>query len=339
MMYNRLVYTMLTSNQKNVVLIFNKYLVQFLTTIRNINSTARETVKTILKQASVKAIDNQSDCYITTHSKQGSEDTDALSLHLFPGVCVSDFVVGIEGGEEIARPFALLLAVLSAAHASNDAALASQAIRAISAIQSKSFNAPAQIAAIFDEDVHNRLLKLVNHMSLTPTDTDATTNSHSLVESQDVEDGSNAFMDALAGSSIATIAKEIADDLVDSDLLKDFATDPASIDFASLLDPTSKLGGIAKVVSSKLQDQLGSGKLDQGKLMSEVMTMFGSLGGNGGDNPLLSQVMKMAKQMGGERGGGGGPKMPPSSTPGGDRGASSRARLVDKLAKRQTVSS
>lgn len=328
------IYIMATDSQKNVVLIFNKYLVQLLTTLKNTDARAKDSLKLVLKQVNVKAIDNQSDRYITLHSKQVSGDIDAFSLQVFPGVCISDLIMGIDGGEESARPFALLLAVLSAAHLSDDAVLARQTIRAISAIQSKSSDALAQVASIFDEDVRNRLQNLVDHVVPTVPEVIVLASPQASVDINIEEDGSNAFMDALAGSSIATIAKEIADDLIDSDLLKDFGTDPSSIDFASLLDPTSKLGGIAKVVSSKLQDQLGSGKLDQGKLMSEVMTMFGNLGGNGKDNPLMSQVMNMAKHMGSQQGAGGGPRMPPPQTPGGERGASSRARLVEKLSKR-----
>lgn len=270
----------------NTVLIYNKYIVQLLTDLKNIDSSAKDAVRTVLKTANVRAIDGESDQYIRLNV--GTEDP-----LLLPGVRTSALIVS-PSQSAVARPFLVLLSVLAATHHAKDEVLATQVLRAISAVQSGSADVQVHLSAIFDDDIQSRLQVLVQMTKETPSVEIPVVDTPSVVEGPDE---GNAFMESLAGSSIATIAKEIADELVDSELLKDFGSDPTKIDFASLLDPNSKLGGVAKVVSSKLHDQLGSGKLDQGKLMSEVMSMFNNLNG-GAENPLLTQVMSMAKQMG-----------------------------------------
>lgn len=315
----------------DVVSIYNKYLVQLLSALKAVDAKSKESVRAVLRLAGIKAIDHESTKYILLPT----EDDLGEDIKILPGIRVSMLVEGVAGGVQVARPFMALLCVLACTYRVDDESLAVQTLRAISAIQSGASDASAHIAAVFDEDVQERLVSLQAILS-----------SKSEMDGKQAEPGSdfeskgNAFMEALEGSSIASIAKEIADELVDSDMLKDIGSDPTKIDFASLLDPSSKLGGIAKLVSTKLQDQLGSGKLDQAKLMSEVMSMFGNLSAGGasmgGESaaPLLSQVMSMAQQMGANIGGGGGPRMPPPSSTGGERGVTARARLQEKLARR-----
>lgn len=269
----------------NVVQIYNKYLLQLLTSLKDVSSESRDHVRSVLKAAGVLAIDHESSEYIAL--RDGELLTEASIV--LPGVPLSKLLSGVSKGKDVARTFIALIDVLAATYHASDEVLATQSLRAIIAVQSGSADAEDQVSAIFHDIVHSRLQTLVGVVRSYQSPTPPT------------EEKGNAFMDALAGSSISTIAKEIADELVDSDLLKDFGTDPTKIDFASLLDPTSKLGGVAKIVSSKLHDQLGSGKLDQGKLMTEVMAMFGKLNtgsGNAADNPLLAQVMSLAGQMG-----------------------------------------
>lgn len=272
----------------NVVLIYNKYLIQLLTSLKDVDVPARDHVRSVLKVAGVLAIDHESSEYISINSGAAIAD----DSQVIPGITLGDLVSGVTGGHRVSGIFVALLDVLSATHAAKDAVLATQALRAIGAVQNGLPDARQQISAIFADDVQSRLTALMDVLS-------AATRERSEAGQRGEPDAGNAFMDALAGSSIANIAKEIADDLVDSDLLKDFGTDPSKIDFASLLDPTSKLGGVAKLVSTKLHDQLGSGKLDQGKLMGEVMSMFGKLNTSGSttQNPLMSQVMDMAGHM------------------------------------------
>lgn len=317
---------------QNVVLIYNKYLLQFLNSLKNVDNVAREQVRSVLKTAGVLAIDHESSEYISM--SPGDLQTDDCIL---PGVALSALVAGVTGGSHIANAFIALLDVLSVTFHAKDEVLATQVLRAISAIQSGSLDAKEQLSAIFHEDVHAKLRQLmaVTHNLLNPRDEkgmkdgeQGSGESEKGKESEtqkdgekDVDDAGSEFMDALAGSSIATVAKEIADELVESELLKDFDTDPSKLDFASLLDPNSKLGSVAKLVTSKLHDQLGSGKLDQGKLMTEVMSMFGKLNTGGGaanSNPLLAQVMSMAGQMGGK----------------GNASQKVRSRLQNKLSKR-----
>lgn len=325
--------------RSDVVRIYNNYLVQLLNALKEIDTGSK--VRSLLKAASIRAVDRESAKYITLTNGELLSGENAMIL---PSVKYSSLVACVTGGEHVARPYVALLDLLSATYQVEDDVLATQVLRAISAVQARAPEAQAQVSAIFDDEVQARLRILISVSNEDPALTSAPGPSipsapFSPNSQQEAGQGApeseagSAFMDALAGSSIATIAKEIADELVDSDLLKDFGTDPAQIDFASLLDPSSKLGGIAKLVSSKLHDQLGSGKLDQGKLMTEVMSMFGNLNG-GGDNPLLSQVMQMAKQMGANTGSGGGPKMPAPSMAGGTRATTARNKLQEKLAKR-----
>lgn len=320
----------MAKGRADVVSIYNKYLVQLLSALKAVDAKSKESVRAVLRLAGIKAIDHESTKYILLPTEEDlGED-----IKVLPGIRVSMLVDGVVGGVQVARPFMALLCVLACTYRADDESLAVQTLRAISAIQSGASDASAHIAAVFDEDVQEQLVSLQAILS-----------SKSEMDGNQVEPGSefetkgDAFMEALEGSSIASIAKEIADELVDSELLKDIGSAP-TFDFASLLDPSSKLGGIAKLVSTKLQDQLGSGKLDQAKLMSEVMSMFGNLsagGANmGGESsaPLLSQVMSMAQQMGANFGGGGGPRMPPPASTGGERGITARARLQEKLARR-----
>lgn len=312
----------------SVFLIYNKYLLQLLTALREVNLTAKESVRAVLKAAGVRAIDPESERYITMAAGNlGPGAEDALIL---PGVRLSSLIADVTGGALIAAPYTALLDVLAATYHADDDVLATQALRAISAVQSGSPDAQGHVAAIFDDEVQarlNELIRVIRAQAGVPQGTPAPSG-----EDAGEDERGNAFMDALAGSSIAKIAREIADELVDSEALKDLETDPSKIDFASLLDPTSKLGGIAKHVSTKLQEQLGSGKLEQGKLMQEVMTMFGNLNNTGSaDNPLLSQVMNMARQMGTTMNGGG-PKMPAPAMPG--DAANARVKLQEKFARK-----
>lgn len=284
----------------DVVKIYNKYLLLLLTSLKDVDHAARDNVRLVLKLAGVLAIDHESSKYITVNDGKILTD-DCLIL---PDVRLESLIAGVAGGHKVAQKFLPLLDVLSATYHARDNVLATQSLRAIIAVQSGSSDASDQVSAIFDDEVNARLLAyaaVVLSDAPPPVNLPASTATTETTESTESTSTGNAFMDALAGSSIATVAKEIADDLVDSDLLKDVGTDPSKIDFASLLDPSSKLGGVAKLVSSKLHAQLGSGKLDQGKLMTEVMSMFGKLNTTNAaaaDNPLLSQVMNMAGQMG-----------------------------------------
>lgn len=340
----------------DVVSIYNTYLVQLLSALKEVDTKSRESVRAVLRLAGVKAIDHESTRYINLSSDSESilgtstgtgTDTDTYTdtdtdggeadVTILPGVHVSMLVEGVTGGAKVARPFVALLQVLSATYRAGDDSLATQAVRAISAIQSGAKDAPAHVAAVFDDDVQSRLRSLQTILAQCaplPHGTDGPGSD------TDLDLKGNAFIKAMEGSSIGTIAKEIMEEMADSDLLNDIEADPGNISIAGLLDPTSKLGSIAKLVGAKLQDQLGSGKLDHSKLMGEVMSMFGDLGEGGamaggpggGVNPLLSQVMKMAQQMGANMGAG--PTMPPAAPAGGERGATARARLQDRLARR-----
>lgn len=161
------------------------------------------------------------------------------------------------------------------------------------------------------------------------------------------------FLESIENSKIANLAKEISKEINISSLNIDKPEDIAKLmDFSG---SNNLLGNIVNKVSSKLTEKISAGEINQEDLMSEAMSMMsmlngGGLGGAGGladmlkgmggmgglgdlmNNPMMSEMMKMAKKG----------KTQTKNTGGQRKGTSStRDRLRKKLdeKKKQTDSS
>lgn len=153
---------------------------------------------------------------------------------------------------------------------------------------------------IMDEDLVSLLSKI---KELSSHDTGASAAS-----------ASSGFEEALANSSIGSIAKDIAKEIdIDSLNIKK----PEDMFSA---ENSQFIGDIVTKVTSSLHKKMQNGSLNQEKLMGEAMNLFSSMnGGPSGD--MLSEMMKnMSKSFGG-----------------GNRhsGPAARSRLSKKLADRK----
>jgi hypothetical protein len=127
------------------------------------------------------------------------------------------------------------------------------------------------------------------------------------------------FLESIENSKIANLAKEISKEI---DMSSFNIESPA--DVAKLMDFSGSnnfLGNIVSKVSTKLTEKISSGEIKQEDLLSEAMSMMnmlnsggggaggaggiadllkgmGGLGGLGGmlNNPMMSEMMKMAKK-------------------------------------------
>lgn len=123
------------------------------------------------------------------------------------------------------------------------------------------------------------------------------------VEAAPQETAENPIMGMFKGmenSKICNLAQEISESIDVGDLKID-----SGEDIMKLLDFSGSnniMGDIIKKVSSKMQEKMSSGELNQEDLFGEAMSMMGKLGGGGGggglgglfNNPMMAEVMKMA---------------------------------------------
>lgn len=122
----------------------------------------------------------------------------------------------------------------------------------------------------------------------------------------------NNFEEALTNSSIGDLAKEIASDINIDNINVSRPEDLFNGENSHLI------GDIVGKVTSNLQKKMANGSLNQDKIMSEAMSLLGTMGG--GNNDMLKNMMSMM-------GGGGGAGSHSSSR--------ARDRLAKKFAKRQ----
>jgi hypothetical protein len=151
------------------------------------------------------------------------------------------------------------------------------------------------------------------------------------------------FLESIENSKIANIAKEISKEIDISNLNIEKPEDVAKLmDFSG---SNNFLGNIVSKVSTKLTEKISSGEINQDDLLSEAMSMMGMLNGGGAggaggiadilknmgglgglsgmmNNPMMNEMMKMAKKG----------KVATKNTGGSRRSsASTRDRLRKKL--------
>lgn len=159
--------------------------------------------------------------------------------------------------------------------------------------------------------------------------------------------GAKEFFENIENSKIASLAKDIAKDIDISNLNIEKPEDIAKLmDFSG---SNNFLGNIVSKVSSSLTEKMTTGELKQEDLMSEALSMMNLLNSNGkgggitdllkgmgglGDlmnNPMMSEMMKMAKKgkVGTKNSGG------TKKSKGSGQGLSTRDRLRKKLEEKR----
>jgi len=132
---------------------------------------------------------------------------------------------------------------------------------------------------------------------------DMSGNSKNIPNPNDLQDHLNSLM----GGKIGQLAQEIANDTA-----KDLNIDPENISsvddvFAKLFKNPGKLMGMIKKVSSKLDDKLKSGELNETELMKEASELVDKMKNTPGMKNMENMLNKMG--LGGGLGGGKGGKV------------------------------
>jgi hypothetical protein len=153
---------------------------------------------------------------------------------------------------------------------------------------------------IIDEDIKSLLIQFAQRERLDQTQ-----------QKEKADSGFSGIFDNIENSFIGNLAKEISEDINIDDLnIENPADILKMMDFSS--GNNNVVTDIVKKVTSKLQDKIGSGELDQNKLINEVMGMMGKMGGGGGgggdanplsslmsmmgNNPMMNEMMKNMKK-------------------------------------------
>ena len=105
----------------------------------------------------------------------------------------------------------------------------------------------------------------------------------------------------LFNGKIGSLAKELADEL-SGDLMNDFGNldaDSSTSDiFKNIMKDPSKLMGLMKKVSSKLDDKMKSGNISQEDIMKELSELMGGLKGMGSGGDMKHILKKLMKKLG-----------------------------------------
>jgi len=106
-----------------------------------------------------------------------------------------------------------------------------------------------------------------------------------------VDDAMDDIMGKFGDGKIASLAKEIAQTINVDDLKIESPADVMKmLDFSK--EGNNALGNIVQQVTTAISNKVSSGELKQEDLVKEAMSMMGSLGGMGLNNPLFSSMMK-----------------------------------------------
>ena len=161
---------------------------------------------------------------------------------------------------------------------------------------------------------------------------DISCNSKNIPNPNDLQDHLNSLM----GGKIGQLAQEIANDTA-----KDLNIDPENISsvddvFAKLFKNPGKLMGMIKKVSSKLDDKLKSGELNETELMKEASELVDKMKNTPGMKNMENMLNKMG--LGGGLGGKGGKvnmNLFQSMMKQNIKKSSQRDRMLKKLKQRQ----
>ena len=278
---------------QKIIFVFNKFFTSLIKDVKKL-----EPIKDRVKK-NYKAIDKLSDSYISAFSSEV----------VLQDVTYNEIIEAIaaEEDKEVFRNYVHILSVLQMTYKENDEVLANTVLEVISKIQ-KGENTTDDIDAILNDDIAG-LLKKVKRVG---------------GEAAAVAGGLGGLFES--GSKICDLAKEISNDIDVSNLKLESPEDITKLlDFSG---SNNVMGDIFKKVSSKIHDKIASGELKQDELFGEAMSMMGKMGGASslfGNNPMMSEMMKMAKK---------GHAQPNANA---FKGASSRDRLRKKLEERRAA--
>ena len=304
-------------SKETVARVYNKFLIDMVLQLKAVSPG----LKRALKAAGHKAIDPTSASYIAHAAERLPLDVllsvpvadvmknaGALAFEPLSGVSFAHAVTAGDGTEDapedstktsvVARTYLYILAVLCETYtqASPDGntedALVSNVLEVLARIQTDG-DCDDAIDGILDDNVVALLERTGEAVTLAKSE-------------PSVVDGEGGGMDdilkSLENSKIADLAKEISSEIDLSQLSAPGQNPEDFLNFANLTDSNSVLGNIVSKVGSKIQGKLSSGELRHDELLSEAVSLIkafeagtSSGGGGAGGNPLISEMLNMAK--------------------------------------------
>lgn len=274
--------------KERILYTFNKFYSNLIKDLKELNPDLRHVIK-----KNYKVIDKMSSEYCDFFIREFPVNDDPNS-HILKDITVQQVIDVLKGDHEtnIFWNYFYILSVISLLYKIPDEdekqleTLFKDVLNILNLIQ-KNENANEAINEILDDDIRSLLLK-INIVKEVPKDTKD-------------EAFSNMFGE-MSNSKICNLAKEISKDIDVSNIKVDNPEDLFKMmDFSG---SNNVLGDIIKKVSTKIHDQISTGELKQEDLFGEAMSMMGMMGKGGAGGSMANMANMMGNMMG--KGGGGG---------------------------------
>jgi len=298
--------------QAKIVFTFNKLFYDLLHDVKEASSELRSIVKKTYK---VKDMTNPSNfesflgslpdavVSIAASSDQFTKlvtDTECSNVEVFKGVTVGDISKVLDHNTLASYLYCFIILahvydtttdeVASSEEASDT--LFDTVMGVVSGIQHKQ-NVDNLMEEILDDEIKNTLINLKGVMNLKPVnantdkDNNDTNAANANANEPELPPGFENIANMLENSKIASLAKEITDDI---DLSKIKVDKPE--DMFKVIADQNIMGEIIGKVGNKIQQKLQHGDIKQEDFVKEAMSMLGSMKGN----PLFANVMKSMNQ-------------------------------------------
>lgn len=299
----------MTTTQKKVAYAFNKFYLDLINDVKSYDEELKKIVK-----AKFKVFDKTALSHIEAFNAQVAQGKNDQDVELIPGMRMSVMVEDMdEANRNIMKSYYYIFRCLSSIYDDEDDNMIDVVLEIIGKVRGGE-DVTSEIDGVFDDD----LKKDLNALRTVLVD---------VTKNPSVEETMKMFENSMIGS----LAKEISEEINVKDLN---IKDPSELlDFQNM-SGNNVLGDIVSKVSSKIQTKIQDGKINQGDLISEAMSMIGMLnnfggaaggsgGAKGGSNGLMEMMANINKTMGGA----GGLRMDEAKL----RNLDTRARLRKKL--------
>jgi hypothetical protein len=313
----------------NYIAYFNKYLIDFLTELKNIFPELAESI-----DLNYSNITDTSTEYIAEFMQNISKYSDKIAQKddsLFTKTADNKKVVllrdinfiklwhsGISDNTKQAIWKYLHTLTILGSYSDDNSEIVQQVFKQLSSMN------------LTPDAIDEQAKNIMNMMSNIKTTTDKPSDTQS-AETPPPSADKNSMDDMLSGSTIGKLAQEISQEIDMSSL---DLNDPGKL-MSSLLggkaDGNNGLMELIKNVSSKVATKLSNGNVNQKDLLSEAQAMMSGLQGSGAGNLFSPDMMKNLQQMMG-----GNSESAPKAKPNHNNGAAQqKERLRQKLAKRK----
>lgn len=300
----------MTTTQKKVGYAFNKFYLDLINDVKSYDDELKKIVK-----AKFKVFDKTALSHIEAFNAQVAEGKNEQDVELIPGMRMSIMIEDMDdSNRNVMKSYYYIFRCLSSIYDDEDDNMIDVVLEIIGKVRAGE-DVTSEIDSVVDDD----LKKDLNALRTVLVD---------VTKNPSVEETMKMFENSMIGS----LAKEISEEINVKDLN---IKDPSELlDFQNL-SGNNVLGDIVSKVSSKIQTKIQDGKINQGDLISEAMSMIGMLnnfggaagGSKGGSNGLMEMMANINKTMGGV----GGLRMDEAKLRNLDTRARLRKKLDDKL--------